>query len=100
MPRSRLRRRRSWVKIILICLSVLLLVSFVAIFALTWYLCNRLMYPERVPITRVPTVPYVPVQLETVDRVTIRGWFIPAPGTGRAPALLLLHGVADNRNVF
>ncbi len=82
-------------------MSVLLLVSFVAIFALTWYLCNRLMYPERVPITRVPTVPYVPVQLETVDHVTIRGWFIPAPhGTGRTPAILLLHGVADNRNAF
>src|ERR1700730_4896765 len=101
MPRSRLRRRRSWVKIILISLGVLLLVSFVAIFALIWYLCNRLMYPERVPITRVPRVPYVPVQLETVDHVTIRGWFIPAPhGVGRAPAILLLHGVADNRNAF
>jgi len=59
------------------------------------------MYPQRLPITRNPTVPYVSVQLETVDHVTIRGWFIPAPpGTAKAPAILLLHGFADNRNAF
>lgn len=59
------------------------------------------MYPERVPITHVPALPYISVQLETVDHVVIRGWFIPAPAsTGKAPAILLLHGVADNRNAF
>jgi pimeloyl-ACP methyl ester carboxylesterase len=89
------------VKIVLISLSTLLFITFVAAFAITWYLCNRLMYPERVPITHVPTLPYESVQLETMDHVTIRGWFIPAPpGIGRAPAILLLHGVADNRNAF
>lgn len=98
---SRRRRRRSRVKIVLTSLSVLLLLVFLVIFALTWYLCDRLMYPERVPITRVPTLPYVSVQLETVDDVMIRGWFIPAPpDAGKAPAILLLHGVADNRNAF
>lgn len=94
-------KRRSWVKIVFICLSALIFITFVAAIALTWSLCNRLMHPQRIPITRNPTVPYVPVQLETVDHVTIHGWFIPAPpGTGKAPAILLLHGVADNRNAF
>lgn len=98
---SRRRRRHSRVRIVLTSLSVLLLLVFLAIFALTWYLCDRLMYPERVPITRVPTLPYLSVQLETVDHVVIRGWFIPAPpDTSKAPAILLLHGVADNRNAF
>lgn len=77
-------------------LSFLLLIGFVTIAALPWFLCTRLMYPER-----VPSLPYTSVQLETVDHVTIRGWFIPAPpDTGRAPSVLLLHGVADNRNAF
>jgi uncharacterized protein len=94
-------RRRLWVKIVLIFLSVLLCITFIVTFALSWYLCTRLMHPERVFITRVPALPYESVQLETVDHVMIRGWFIPAPlGSGRAPAILLLHGVADNRNAF
>ena len=98
---KRLSKPRSGVKVVLISLSILLFITFVAAFAITWYLCDRLMYPQRIPITREPTVPYVSVQLETVDHVTIRGWFIPAPpGTGKAPAILLLHGVADNRNAF
>ena len=101
--KNRLRRYRrcSWAKTLLTYLGVSLAITFTLVFALIWYLSTRLVYPERVPITRVPALPYEAVQLETVDHVTIRGWFIPAfPGRGRAPAILLLHGVADNRNAF
>ena len=99
--RPRRYRRRSWVKIVLTFLGVLLCITFIVTFALSWYLCNWLMYPERVSITHMPALPYESVQLETVDHVMIRGWFIPASlGIGRAPAILLLHGVVDNRNAF
>ncbi|MBV9615231.1 MAG: hypothetical protein JO031_07235, partial [Ktedonobacteraceae bacterium] len=94
------RRKRSWMKIILTSLTVTVTITLIATVALTWYLCNYLMYPKRLPITRTPTIPYEEIQLYTTDHVNIRGWFIPAPlSTEKAPAILLLHGVADNRNV-
>jgi fermentation-respiration switch protein FrsA (DUF1100 family) len=97
----RLRWQHSRVKVVLTSLGTLLLLIFVVTIAITLYLCNRLMYPERVSITHVPKLPYASVILETVDHVTIRGWFIPAlTSTEKSPAILLLHGVADNRNAF
>ncbi len=91
----------SHVKIIFVSLVIVIGIAFIITFAFTWYLCNRLMYPQRIPITRTPVFTYDTVQLKTADGVIIRGWFIPAPpSNGKAPAVLLLHGVADNRNFF
>lgn len=91
----------SRAKSIFAYLVIIIGIAFMITFAFTWYLCDRLMYPQRIPITRTPTFPYKTVQLKTEDGVTIRGWFIPAPpGNGKVPAILLLHGVADNRNFF
>ncbi len=88
-------------KIVCVYTGILLSIAFIIISAFIWYLCNWLMYPQRLSITRVPDVPYDSIQLKTVDGVTIRGWFIPAPlSNKKVPAILLLHGVADNRNFF
>lgn len=80
---------------------VLLSSTYLLLFALAWFLCNLLISPRRVPIMHTPTLPYQSIQMQTSDHITIRGWFLPAPGgRSKAPALLLLHGVSDNRTVF
>ena len=95
------RTMRSRLKIIIVYIVIMIGITFIITSVYVWFLCDRLMYPQRLPITRTPTIPYETVQLKTVDGVIIRGWFIPAPpGTRKAPAILLLHGVADNRNYF
>ena len=95
------RTMRSRLKIIIVYVVIMTGITFIVTSVYVWFLCDRLMYPQRLPITRTPTIPYETVQLKTVDGVIIRGWFIPAsPGTRKAPAILLLHGVADNRNYF
>lgn len=101
MSPARVRRKRFWIHYLYISIGTLLSLAGLLLFLLNWYLCNLLMYPQRVALAPPPTVPYQAVQLETSDHVSIRGWFLPAPvETGKAPALLLLHGVSDNRTVF
>lgn len=101
IPSAGAPRKRSWTRYLCASIGTLLGLVGLLLFLLEWYLCNLLMYPQRVALTHPPTVPYQAIQLETSDHVSIRGWFIPAPvGTGKVPALLLLHGISDNRTVF
>lgn len=98
---ARSHRKRFWVPCLFVSIGTLLSFAALLLFLLGWSLGNFLMSPQRVALTHLPTVPYQAVQLETGDRVSIRSWFLPAPsGAGKAPALLLLHGVSDNRTVF
>ncbi|HLI71962.1 MAG TPA: CocE/NonD family hydrolase [Ktedonobacteraceae bacterium] len=95
------RRKRFRVLRLVVSAGTLLILVGLLLFLLDWYLCNLLMYPQRVALTHPPTVPYQTVQFETSDHIIIRGWFVPAPGDkGKAPTLLLLHGISDNRTVF
>jgi hypothetical protein len=72
----------------------------VALLGLVWSQQRRLIYfpwPGRVPAAASLLAGVQEVVLETEDGLRLDGWFLPAPGGGRGPAVLVCNGNAGNR---
>ena len=68
--------------------------------ALLWSQQRRLIYfpwPGRVPAASSVLAGSREVALETEDGLRLGGWFLPAPGGGRGPAVLVCNGNAGSR---
>jgi len=78
--------------------TVALLVA--VLLALVWSQQRRLIYfpgPGRVPAASSMLAGSQEVVLETEDGIRLGGWFLPARGGGRGPAVLVCNGNAGNR---
>ena len=72
----------------------------VALLGLVWSQQRRLIYfpwPGRVPAAASVLAGSQEVVFETEDGLRLGGWFLPAPGGGRGPAVLVCNGNAGNR---
>lgn len=91
--------------------SVAALVAFVSIYALFSvaggvFLAEWALHPGRLPLRHSEQVHEVArrefratvhdVEIRAVDGTPLRGWYVEPP-TGPVPAVILLHGVSDNR---
>lgn len=57
---------------------------------------GALLHPSRRPVKAVPPLPHEAFAAES-DGATLRGWIFRSGARGAKPAVLYLHGVADNR---
>jgi fermentation-respiration switch protein FrsA (DUF1100 family) len=72
----------------------------VVLLGLLWSQQRRLIYfpsPRQVPAAASVLGGVQEVVIETEDRIRLGGWFLPAPGGGRGPAVLVCNGNAGNR---
>jgi fermentation-respiration switch protein FrsA (DUF1100 family) len=72
----------------------------VVLLGLLWSQQRRLIYfpaPGRVPAASSLLPGVREVAFETEDGIRLGGWFLPAPGGGRGPAVLVCNGNAGNR---
>jgi dienelactone hydrolase len=63
-------------------------------------LTKLMLVGRRAPLDRTPLtigLQYEDVVFKSTDGLDIRGWFIPADGTGPAPAIAFVHGWLWNR---
>jgi dienelactone hydrolase len=63
-------------------------------------LTKLMLVGRRAPLDRTPLtagMPYEDVVFKSADGLDIRGWFIPAAGSGPAPAIAFVHGWLWNR---
>jgi uncharacterized protein len=80
--------------------TVVLLVA--VLLALVWSQQRRLIYfpsPGRAPAASAVLPGAEEVAFETEDGVRLGGWFLPARGKGRGPAVLVCNGNAGDRAV-
>ena len=78
---------------------VLGLIATVGLLAGLRWVVHRSLAPERVIETRAPAdvgLSFQDVTLPTENGKSLFGWYIPANRTGRAPAVVLLHGWGGN----
>ncbi len=62
-------------------------------------LIRRSLRAPRVPEHTTPAtrgLAYLDIRIPTANRKQLFAWFIPAPGAGRAPVLVVLHGWGGN----
>lgn len=81
--------------VFLYCILLLLL----AIFSISFWLSNLLLYPPRQALTRSPSdynLTYEEVTFSSTDHLDLKGWWIPAGE--HAPAVILLHPLFGNRH--
>jgi fermentation-respiration switch protein FrsA (DUF1100 family) len=72
----------------------------VVLLGLLWSQQRRLIYfpsPRQVPAAASVLAGVQEVVIETEDGIRLGGWFLPAPGGGRGPAVLVCNGNAGNR---
>jgi uncharacterized protein len=55
-----------------------------------------MLHPRRRPVTALPRLPHRDFAVES-EGATLRGWLFPSPSRSGGPAIVILHGVADNR---
>jgi len=63
-------------------------------------LTRLMLLSRREPVSRTPAevgLDYEPVSFPATDGVGIKGWFVPAEGEGRKPAIVFVHGWMWNR---
>jgi len=63
-------------------------------------LTKLMLVGRRAPLDRTPLtigLQYEDVVFKSTDGLDIRGWWIPAPGNGRSPAIAFVHGWLWNR---
>jgi alpha-beta hydrolase superfamily lysophospholipase len=60
---------------------------------------RRAGFPARRPLLETPATYDLPLEALSVPSATgpLPAWFVPAPGGGRAPAVVLVHGWESNR---
>ena len=60
-------------------------------------LTKLMIVGRRAPLDRTPAHAYEDVEFPAADGVGLSGWFIPAEGEGRGPAVVFAHGWLWNR---
>jgi uncharacterized protein len=72
----------------------------VVLLGLLWSQQRRLIYfpaPRQVPAAASVLAGVQEVVIQTEDGIRLGGWFLPAPGGGRGPAVLVCNGNAGSR---
>ncbi|RMF29626.1 MAG: alpha/beta fold hydrolase [Chloroflexi bacterium] len=91
--------KRWWTSLFFLLLILAMLPALVVIGA-ALFLARMMTRPRRLPLWHTPRdvgLDYEAVHFDSDDGLYLDGWFIPAPGDGPRPAVVIAHGWPWNR---